>query len=372
MEKGGRKATLFLLKIIMLDCLETVVGITTSECPCVDDPANPENLDVSLSGYFIDDMELSPPLVYPANALECGDDNVFEMMIKARTEGINEFFTDLLASISKYNTDRYNSWSGQIGETKKNVPLTSLLDTYIGVKIEPWDIRGAVLRLNGFSLQLDADWTGDVLVLDQFFNVLHTENVSVLAGDLTSVSLSEPLKLPFYVDDVRQTYYIVYDRAGAKPYNIKFDCGCGGHASYKPYRDFININGIYMPALAESNQGKTSSYTEGLVLNASLTCDAMDWICFRDEEYQSDPYARVVAKTIQLYSIKKLIAYILNSSKINRFTLLNREHLYGKRNHIASQIDSRLGWLAGNLPKHAEGCLQCKAGQSMVTKSILV
>lgn len=69
---------------------------------------------------------------------------------------------------------------------------------------------------------------------------------------------------------------------------------------------------------------------------------------------------RTVAKTYQAYVIRAVIGSILSSSQINRYTLLEKEFLYGKRNHLTKMISDRLEWLANNIPREYNTCWTCR------------
>lgn len=374
MKKGGSHASLFLILLTMdLSCLNQIIGITQKTCECLEDKPQDHEYDVSLSGYFIDDIEHGIPLQFPSKATGCGDD-FWTVMETARSDAISEFYTDLLASIYTQNEAKYEAWSGQVGEEKSNIPLLTSLQSYIGMRIDPGAIRGGVLKLHSVTVWTDTAHSQDLLIYRNNFEEVHTEPFTSVAGVKQEITLD--VDLPFYVNDVKQTYWILYQKENSKPYNVKFDCGCGLASRVKPYESFATFRGTSIGldggSLDIDTEVTSTQYTNGLLLNASLSCESMNWICFRDEEYKTDPFARVMAKTIQLYAIKKLINYVLNSGSINKWTLLDRKHLYGRVSHLKKEIGNRLPYLAFNLPDHAQDCLMCKKSSRSTIVSPLI
>lgn len=355
-----------------LSCLEQIIGITQRDCDCLETKPGGHTYGESLSGYYIDDIEHGIPLEFPSRANGCGDGTFWSTMESARTQGIQDFFTDLLAHIHADNANKYFAWSGNIGEINSNTPLVNTLNTYIGLKIDPLPIRGGLIKIHSLSLWTDSALSVDVKIYNQAFTELHTIPIVTQAGVMKTETLTTDIELPFYVNDERQTYWILYPKGTSKPYNIKFHCGCGQANKLKPYLQYGDFKGSRMDTLSLDAETTDSNYTLGLMLNASLSCEAMSWICFRDEEYITDPFARVMSKTVQLYAIKKLVNFVLNSTRINRWTILDREHLYGKVSHLQKEINNRLPWLALNLPGHAQDCFICKQAQKSTVRTIIV
>lgn len=355
-----------------LSCLTNVVGISTRDCACLDtlDAAYKE----SLSGYFLDDIEHGIPLIYPNKAQDCGDTSIWTVLAQARSQGINDFFTDLLATIYRENKEKYAAYSGEVGEKKNNTPLVTTLKDKIGLKISPKEIRGGLLRIHKIKLLLDTAITSNFIIYNTDFGVVDTIPFTNVAGtEYVHDFADTPKELPFFdANDFYQEYYILFDRGTAKPYNIKFHCGCGQGAANKPYYTYGDFHGVRMDTLDLDDETLNKSYTYGLILEISLTCDAMNWICFRDQEYITEKFARVMAKTIQLYAIKKMIAFVANSTRINRYTLLDQKGLYVKMGQLQKEINGRLPWLAENLPDHAQDCLTCKDAGRAVRATIRV
>ena len=140
--------------------------------------------------------------------------------------------------------------------------------------------------------------------------------------------------------------------------------------------------------------GRTSSRANGLVLVGSADCLGLNWIC---ERFNSSVFGRtndlaawyrVLAKLTQFKAAEMLASMILESGRINRYTLLNGDILAQKRAYFEAQyynyigtveykprkgeiFTGRLRWLAENIPANVTDCLKCKSG-GFKKSSILV
>ena len=55
-----------------------------------------------------------------------------------------------------------------------------------------------------------------------------------------------------------------------------------------------------------------------------------------------------------------LIESILNSNEINRYTMMNREALYGKRSHFRKEYETRIMYLAQVIDFSSSDCFICR------------
>ena len=103
-----------------------------------------------------------------------------------------------------------------------------------------------------------------------------------------------------------------------------------------------------------------------------MQCDDLNyWLCLDTDLFGTDGYYRTVAKTYQMYVIKKVISTIINSNAINRYTLLDKEILYGRRARVEKKIVDYMTWLGENLTAH-NGCYVCRQRRIMTRQSIMI
>ena len=110
-----------------------------------------------------------------------------------------------------------------------------------------------------------------------------------------------------------------------------------------------------------------------MIITAEMFCDSNRLIC-SDEyplNFKTDGYAMKIAETIRYKAGALLIDYILSSPQINRYTMMDREALYGKRNYFRKKAEDQTAWLCSNTPYINNDCFVCKK-QSLVTKGTIL
>lgn len=369
----------------LITCLENVVGITDKECDCytvpevegepIVDPA------LSYSNYYIDDSEDGINLIFPANAGQCGSDNVFEITIKTRREAINDFITEFGSTLAEYTKPRHSEAISSVGEIEKNknVPLGVAMKNYVGALLQSKRIRGSTVTIDRIRIRMNGDLVDSTLSIlssaDAYVvPVVDAIEFSAPAGVLTEIVLAEPITLPL-TDKHGQSidYAIVYDRQGQEPYNYRLHCGCTSRPkpSWVRYSEIVGLNVDDFVDIDGWKKETNLSY--GLIIDTRFTCKSVDWVCREwSVDWKSQAYFRVVAKVLQLLAINKTIGFVLNSQKITRYTIVSREALYGKRNHNRKQIAERFAWLAQNIPTDVVDCYSCINGRKMSVGEILV
>lgn len=367
------------------ECLKYSVGLTKTQCECLglaSDAEEWEDINRSDSGYFLDDMELSPSLQIPKASLECRE--FWDMMEEAREQGIRDFVTDFLSQSKQHTHIKVTPYDGEFTDNQKiNMVLSGINRQYLVAMYRPLKyVRGATMEIKQIGLILNTPGTYTLNVYDssQLYSdavtltPLKTDTITVVTpGVLATKPLTTAWNLPMWKDDRKLTYYFAYDPAGARPYNIKFNCGCSNGS--RGWEKHLYGKGIQTDDLnsLEVDSQSYSEYSYGIHLKGSLTCDGFDWLC-REWNYQTDSFARVMARLIQLYSIRKLYALILNTRKINAFTLLKTpeamiQRMSGLTQMINSPETGNMPYLFRNVPKGVTGCWEC---ESKFTKGSII
>ena len=350
-----------------LTCLENIIGLSRTECPCYD-ADKPADSETTKSGLYLDELEgLDLELV--GSDIECGDTGVWTKMEKAIDIARNTYRTDVLGAITEFASSRRKTFLGLIGQKRSKtiiVPQT----TYMGLKIDNCNIKGGEFTIKGISTYMDQAATFDVLIYNiiQDGPLLIIPGIESVGGQIKDNPLTPApeLTFPLYTNEAdceNLEYYIVYAPAGAfNPRDNKISCGCSRR---EPHEEWIALHGItgndvstweLREALPESD------FANGLLLDLAINCATADLICGGENEdldYMNDPTARVMAKSIQLKAGEILINDILSSKNINRITMMSREALYGKRSHYAKEYGYRIGWLGENMSISGNDCLGC-------------
>lgn len=361
----------------LISCLQFAVGLVKNDCACIDTDSAPEDYDRSDSGYYLDDMEIAPPLAFSKAAADCSE--FWDLMTEAREQGIRDFITDFVITARQYTTIKVSPYDGEFTDNQKiNMVLTGIHKQYLAAMYRPIGyVRGATMEIRKVGLIMNMAGTYTVNVYDS--SQLYSENITLSPLKSIDVVVTTPgvlatanvpsgdgsvWKFPMWKDDRKLSYYFVYDPVGAKPYNVRFNCGCS--KGTRPWEKYLYGRGVQTDDIKELEllSRDHSPYSYGLYLSGSLSCDGFDWMC-RNWNYQTDSFARVMARLIQLYSIRKLCALILNSRRINAFTLLNRDILAARMEAISRLImdpsEGNMPYLYRNIPKGVTGCWECES-----------
>lgn len=351
-------------------CFDKIIGLTQSDCPCL--TGKPDGYDQSESGYYVDDLEYGIPLPSIGNSADCGEGSIWDLMARARTEAIRDFIADLSIMIAHANQKPSSSYTGPLANYKESHNSTLKgLKKWAGVKYTPKKYKGSSMRLTELCGFFAGTGNVEVFIYSSidFSTPITSIQVPAITNRKGCYTLPAPLDLPLSRNGQRVDYYFVYDSTSIKPRNLKWDCGCG---TKPPLYTYMDGGGFSIDDLSDLPfVSGTNEYVNGLYPVVTIGCDTTGWLC-RDWDYLTDPFARVMANTVMYYSIMKLAGFILNSSRINFYTLLKRDELFGKRASMRKKIEFNMNYLIDNIPPGASHCIDCAGQYGIVKKSILV
>lgn len=354
----------------LTNCFEQIIGLTQANCPCL--TGKPDGYNVSKSGYFVDDLEYGIPLPSIGSSADCGEGSIWDLMSRARQEAIRDFVADLSIMITQSNQKPTGSYFGPLANYKEshNSTLTKV-KKWAGAKYTPIKYKGSSMRLT----ELCGFFSSPGPVQVQIFSSLDLDNpintyvIQAVKNRKSCFALPTPLDLPLSNNGQKVEYYFVYDSTNNKPRNLKWDCGCGSKPQLYSY---MKGGGFSIDDLSElAFVNGVNEYTNGLYPVVQIGCDTTGWLC-RDWDYMTEPFARVMANTVMYYSIMKLAGFILNSSRINFYTLLKREELFGKRASMRKKIEFNMNYLIDNIPPGASDCIDCRGTYNIIKREILV
>jgi hypothetical protein len=274
---------------------------------------------------------------------------------------------------------------GDIGERAFTTSL-NLTGDIIGQCLEAVNLKGAVLIVEEIGLCIDRTANINVFIVssEDLTTPVASLVVPTVADTLSFASFPTPLELPLYSESCEDLkYFFVYQRGTAQPKAGNFTCGCSGRRGRKDWQKFVKARGVEADSLADLDSPKTSSRTNGVVLVGRADCLGLSWVCERFDinlfSQMNDLAAwyRVLAKLVQYKAAELLISMILESGRINRYTLINGENLAAQRAYLEAQyfnyvgtvkhnprpgelFTGRLRWLAENIPANVTECLKCK------------
>ena len=129
---------------------------------------------------------------------------------------------------------------------------------------------------------------------------------------------------------------------------------------------YLNVAGYNADTLI----GETgATFSNGIVLQAHLSCDQVGWVCDMDE-VEGYNVKSVIGRAIQMKAAIKIISSVLRSANINIFTMSNRESLYGQKKSLQKAYENQILWIAQNIPASVSDCFQCD--KNIRRKSILI
>lgn len=357
-----------------LTCLENIVGLTSKlDCACftASQPPNFSTLNATDSGhYLIDNDDLGAPVlsaILSANDCEDGT-NLWTVLENARSGALKAFEADFQAQLRGLYRKTFEGFTEEVGERSASQSLSSS-STYVGMQLTPLRIKDLKFVIEKIYLGLNT--TGSVSLTVQGTNPDFTtvnETLNSTANEWTENVLATPIELPFFgksritntMSGDSYSYNLFYPLGGAKYLDNKYDCGCAGR---KPrWSKLMTAGGFDSDSLDNADIGyRFTGRPRGLVLDGYFKCDDLQWLCELTTIGGYD-LRDVLAWTIKYKAISILTTHVLESGRIDFYTLLGRDALYGKRNHVEKLYNERLLWLAQNLPTGATGCYQCKEG----------
>lgn len=325
-----------------MKCLTNIVGITQIDSECL--PVG--TFEPSQSGLYLDDLEggINLKAVEGSSAYE----DLEQKAKSARDTAIKKFEADILAALNVKYKDKRKPFIGQIGRPSYNSSLSSSKDLHF-LKISNKGNSEPTLTINNIKLILDSSITTTVSIVDENGTPYFDEEVTTVANQFTNVPMSEPITL-----NMDRDYYVVWETlgTGAKPRNVKISCGCSGES----FDDYLIVRG------GETNdifqQGRLDQYTHGFSLGVDIRCEVGSIIC---NEYNNNNAIALTSAWAILYKFGEILnESVLNSGEVNRYTMMNREYLWGKRNHFRKEYEDRINYLAESIDLTASDCFICK------------
>lgn len=356
-----------------MECLENVIKLSRTECTCFD-ADKPMDVSEGKSDIYLDELEgLNLKLIESASDCESG--SLWDMMSKARENATKQFKADLLTAVAVNYTPKRPAFSGIIGSTQFTRTLALTANQAL-LKWTPYRIVGGYMTIKQIGLLFNTTSSFNISVYSNEDQVtpIAVYPVTSAANTLQYVTLTTPLRLPLWSKNITGLeYYFVYDLTGAYlPKDNKSDCGCGSGSALTMFKNWGSVKGSVGNSPAPFSSFTDTAELNGLLLDASFTCETSRIICSEDAplDFDNDAFAMNFAYAIRAKAGEMLIEMILASGEINRFTMLDREVLWGKRNRYRALYDEWISWLSGNLPIVESDCLMCRPNPNYIKGGI--
>lgn len=370
------------MSVIIQQCLDTAIGLSQTDCPCFDEN-KPVDYAVSDSGLYLDELDGIPLNVIDA-AEDCANGNVWQIMEKARREAAIVLKGDVNIGLAKIVLPSRPFFNGNIGDVNPK----GYIDTasqYAGITWLSGGMPSGTMHISKIRLAINTTVAKTVTLYSSDQDVpLGSFVINCVQNTYSEVSVN--IDLPLVNSNggcIR--YWLVYDKTGVKPMKTTLTCGCGtgnspvwnglnylypprgNYKSQYAWFEWVNVAGTNgNDVTAKTGWGCSTTYTYGLQIEVSFKCALSDVIC-QNLDYEKNPAAIKLAEALRYKAGEKVINNIMSSGTINRYTLLDNESMWGRRNHYAKRYTESLAEAIGAMDITRTGCYKCKPGPRIVT-----
>lgn len=343
-----------------MDCLIGVVGVTKQDCECATGSLTDqekENLAASSAGFhYLDDITSALDLARVRSLGACK--SFYEMSTGALSKAINALKDDLTAGLAMKYPQKKGSYHGGIGQTRFSGDLSTASRPLQFMKIQAANEKSdAILTANRIKLFSNVAGQSKLYILDRDLNIIQeVDDITLNANTFTFVALPKALDLPLFHDYNAATYYFAWELpTGGLTKDNKVSCGCPGGDGWGSY---VTVSGGQADTMDELLNATTDNRAHGLVIEGEIKCVTANFVC---RQYSDKDAIAVVSKWAVAYKANEiLVEAVLNSREVDRYSLLDREHLYGKRNHYKKEYETRVQYIIDNVDITSNDCFYCK------------
>lgn len=345
-----------------MECLENIIGITNSNCECVLSGLTDEQVasaKISTSGLYLDgNLEGGVSLAEVKLLENCGE--YYRLANKAIKSAQKAFADDVQIAISSKYKAAKARFMGELGRLQYAGAM-AVQSPLQFLKVEPLVQSAAVMKVNNVRINLNTTKEAVTVKLIQVLeglthgDVIFEAQVNTVANRFISVEIPVNLQVPLSINNRVVNYYFVWERTGAElPMDNAVSCGCSGGDAYAQY---VKLKGGQAQDYDNLGAG-TDGFAHGLSVDAEIFCETGGLVC--SEFRKEDRIALVSAWSVLYKAGELLIEYVLQSPEINRFTMMNREYLWGKRNHFKAEYNNRIAYLSSEIDITANDCFVCR------------
>lgn len=296
---------------------------------------------------------------------ETEETKVNTMADSALTDAVSDFWRDYFVRIREYANQSQAYYKGLIGEKSYSTDRSFSSD-YLGVIFKSNGLKDTKLYLNRIGLMVNESKTITVSLYkgpSEGENVEHVEdfNVTTTANSLSWSTVLTDKVYDFYEDGCGVWYYLVMNPTTEKPKDNKIHCGCGGRKGQelREIKKYTTVYGIQGDDLTKLEDWNRSDSANGFVLDIELKCDDENLVCLNYDEQTN--FTRTTKEAIMYKAGSLFIQQVLDNPNIERLMLVEREHLYGKRNSFEKSYGERIEWLAMEGTNYElNDCYTCK------------
>jgi len=359
------------------ECLNDIIGVTRKECECFDDDLEiPEGTDPdwykkSTSGFYIHQLDGIVSMETVRDIVSC--EMLWEFYQGIIADSIRETADDVSASINEKYKKKESNFVGFIGSRTSNKPIV-LGKTFAGLKVDVNERNGGVIVIKGIGILLDKTSVFNIEVyrryadIDQYELVDTIEGINSTANAYTENLFEEPLILPMNIENEGEIeYFFLYDTTAGNPRNNLASCGCG--RKEMTLKREVDYGGVSGNVIAEMGSWNPSEFSNGIVLDAEIRCNAEAMIC---SMFNTSPeWGKYIAHAVLYKAGWKIHTAILSSNAITQDVMANRETVDENRDKFDSEYWTRVRYLVQNVDLNLNGCYTCDGRKLKVTQILL-
>lgn len=348
-----------------MKCLTNIVGVTKDDCVCLTAGLDSEmiaRLGKSTSGLYLDDL----PGGITLRALDYMDscNNMAEMSFRALESAALKLESDIAVVINdKYNKVASN-FNGMIGQMSYSGTMNTER-RWQGMIFRTANNSDAVMTVSRVMLVANETGIVNFKIIKASPGMAMGEevfsgNINAVAHNYSSFDFTNPLVMPLSDNGKQLDYFFLWDTStvpGIQPKDNKIDCGCSA-AQTQTILSYLKPMGVELSSITNLQDGKVDNFTHGILVDAVIKCNNAELVCREYDE--NEAIAVVLSYAIWYKAGELLIEDVQKSPEVNRFTTMNREYLWGKRNHFRAEYDSRISYLSASLDLNSSSCFICK------------
>lgn len=377
------------------NCLKNLVGLSRSDCSCFDTD-RPTDFNISYSGLYISD---GLNLTITNSAADCEQGGVWDILETSRRRAINEFTMDYMHGIEARYGDKYTPFYSSnhkdrfIGKGNISSAFVSPVSDIAAIRLDPKCIKGGILTIEGVELALrDIALPTTVKVLlfssEDLINPIDIVNITLTQNNsFTYGALNQPFQIDLSDTDFENNdiqYFLAYKiPTGAKVPRTKLYDGCncskGSKIKYNVWAQYLNAYGISSTSYDNMDNARyTNSYTMGLRVKATASCNKITWLCELANDFselmvlgdKDFKYASDLAQIINVRAKEIVLDTVLRSPNINRITMFAKDSVRDLRNRYRKQYAEYLQWFLQYMPLHRNDCLTCHNNRNVSKNTI--
>lgn len=340
-----------------LSCLDTIVGLSQTTCPCYENP--PVGFNTSDSGLFIDEVKGFNKDI--ANFQDCQDDNIWGIMDDSRTRAISTFYSDYILCIQSFPKQaRYDKCNGLFQDSRFDGTI-STADDYVGIKFDSCELKGTQFIIRTIGFKPDTSGTVDIEIYSNtnLTTALFQDLGKVVVGGVMATSTVNT-EFPLWDDGcIDLEYFVTVKLNGVVPQKNQIRCVPCSRQNRKCWAKFFEQKGVSGDDITDAENWTTTDDANGIVITGEVACRYDELICPVGGLNFTDPYDTMIATAIQYKSAELIYCKVLEGSNATRYNTIDADVLKERSEFYAHMYEEFKDWICANIPENNNYCLTC-------------